>query len=715
VAKPYDIPEEVHEPPAGRIAHLLAVAMVAATLGIAATELVSQYDGSQLAAAGAIAQQYGVQREGATQRGVEAALVKLDRVALTEEQRMRQALAFQDSLRQGGGQSAAAAASWQRLLQTSEKLSDISPADLPDQDRRFPNRLLVEQQVTAAQLLAQQDAATAQAYAWQVRLSRYAVITTLFAVCLYLFGLGLTLRGGTRAAVAALASVFFVVAFGWGAQMQFTRPSAIDDLAASEYALGQQAENLAASEGGAAQLHAAYDHYSKAIALRPEFSLAYQARAGVDFLLGSPQQDSGGFPSITSADALSAQRGDLQRAYDIDRRTKQADAGIDNDLAFAEILTAERNNDTTSYSRALDHLQQAIALDDVEAIPYYNSGLVLLGMGRSGEARTQYQKAVERTVHDISAGVARDSFYQEALVASALTDLEMLAQHRGDLSSQVTATKELIVAGVQGRGDGTDRSVDTTSLVVTASKLVWAAPIPELGSNDVVSQQWYRKAPQGDAWVADPSVSGVAAPFDMAQLDATLPPGTQASLSDYVLQASQCVAPGSYRVELYVNGHLHRSNSMDGGIQGMAPARLTDLGTALCHPDTWKADSDANIWGFVQGFVSPDARSRVYMLRFQGAASQGSTATADLIDESLSALSGWLPDTPQFADYPSASPYFMDLPSPLEKEYAYSGGTVHAAAGITPDHSVVVALLFKPDDMTADTANDIWTSMVAAT
>ena len=701
-----EVPEE-HEM-RERFARVLAVLIVVATLGVATVEFLHSIADKNADHAGVVAQKLGVERQGELVRADDAARTQVEAFAYGEVQRARGGNAFQQFLLPSVAQGSAQASllqleetRWSQLADLTGSLTDVKSDGntAPSQDLRFPNLEVSQKQHESNRLFALQDASNELRGNWQTRVGLLSVILTMFAVAIYLFGLSLTLQAGVRRGLVGLGLLLVAVGTVWTLGLQFGMPGDPSEQAASEYADGVAAAATFYAQPGDTGLRTADDDFTKAISLRPTFAQAYVQRSQVRFLLGSPQR-ADSVVSITTTAALNAQGDDLQHAYDLGDRDKL----LLNNLAANRLLLAIEDNQPSNYGSAIGFLDAGLRLDDNDPLLHYNRGLALLGQGNGDGARAAYTDAIARTVYtSVSAHTARNDVAQEeALVAGALTPLDLLAAHRPDLAGQVSAMKELIVNGVDNRkpkGSSPAVQLEGTAVQVFGGELQWTAKSANLDTSaDEVSTQWYYQGPQKLGWSVLPSVSGDRAPGPDAN------GGTNAYflITRYLQATGQCLEPGAYRAEVYVNGHLAGAAQSTATLPTLAAAAMPDVGASVCHPQDWKQDQAHVLRGFSSGLHNGDASAGVYVLRFQNpgvAAGTDAKVEASAFRDQFFGLSGYLPAgaSPQL-DNEVTSPYFLGLNGANEAYYGYSGGILRIGSGVTADGAVLIGVVFAPTD-----------------
>ncbi|MBV8445030.1 MAG: hypothetical protein JOZ92_03845, partial [Candidatus Dormibacteraeota bacterium] len=466
-----EIPEE-EELRRDRFARILAVLIVVATLGVATVEYLHSIADRSADSAGVAAQVLSIQRQGEIVRADDTARANIDIYAYAEQQRTEDANAFQEylapSVQQGSSEATVLQdeeARWQQLASLTDDLTPVKPGTpySPQNDINFPTALLANAEQDSNRLFALEDANDQLRSDWQGRVGLLSVILTMLAVAIYLFGLSLTLQASIRRWLVGLGVVLVVGGLAGTAVLQLFNPTAPPDAAADAYARGMLQLETFYTQPGDQGLQAADADFTRAIQLRPRFAQAYLERSTVRFLLGSPTPTSG-IASITTAAALQAQGDDLQRAHDLGLDDKL----LLNNLAANRMLEAITQNRSSYYGDALGYLKSAIALDPNDPLLYYNQGLAYLGQGNTSQAHSSYVLAVQHTLYTDAAGKTprNDPAAEETYVAGALTPLDLLAQHRSDLSSAVTSLKELIVDGVDRKGAAESSGAQVTQLAL---------------------------------------------------------------------------------------------------------------------------------------------------------------------------------------------------------------------------------------------------------
>jgi tetratricopeptide (TPR) repeat protein len=727
-----EIPEE-NELRHERLARILAVLIVIATLGLATAEYLHSIADKNADATGVEAQRLSIERQGNLVRADAAARAGIDTYSFAEQQRTEQANAFQEYLAPSVIQGSAQAnllnleeTRWMTLADLTGMLTPIKYGDptSPQGDLHFPNVLLSQSAKESDRLFALEDANNQQRGDWQGRAGLFSVILTLLAVAIYLFGLSLTLQAAIRRWLVGLGVTLVVLGGVSIIVLQFVSPSAPPEAAADAYSEGVYALNTFYTQPGNHGLEEADAKLTQAIQMRPRFARAYLQRSLVRFLIGSPQRNEA-FVSITSAGALAAQGDDLQKAYDLGLRDKL----LLNDIAANRLLSAITTNRSDYFGAAVAYLNSALQLDPNDPLLYYNKGLALIGQGNTSAAAQTYQDAVARTLYtDVAHKTRRnDANAEESYVGSAVTTLDLLANHRSDLQSQVKSMKELVVNGVARNQapPGNSLTMSNVMLNVFPGELQWVANIESFDpAKDNVSTQWYYQDPQKLGWSVLSSISGVNAPaFDN---NGSGQQNLYYNLVKYLRASGECLQPGKYRAEVYINGHLAGTVTADGTQPMLRAENMPDLAFAFCHPMGWQQDQTNFLRGFSNGFKPSDGSLGGYFFRLQNPEFTGTDPIVEgkaFRDEifSLPLFKALLPSgagspaldcgptgngsttlpwgVPLDANCDRSGGTALELKGANEQWYQYSGGILHVGTEVTADGAVVCVFTFGPDSV----------------
>ena len=686
----------------------------AITVGIVVTTLLTAVAGwlqvrsSKLSGAQAqLGQQLAIQAGTTIQQAQTQADVDYEAFLRAEEQRGDAGNALQQGLFATGELALALQLKQSRseaLAGATEALTPISQNGPygPQADDRFPDRFFASRTQDALRIEAQQDAANRENSAWEEHAATYTAILTLFAVALYLFGFALALPERMTRAFGVVATVLVVLGVGWGVKTALSAPQHVPEQAAREFAAGVVGTETASDAQGYA---AARAHYDRAIQLWPGFARAYLGRAMVTLTAASPKLIDVSIPP----DALTSAISDLGRARDLGLDT----VPVLETLASAEFSLALHGHPEL-YERSADLAQQLVRLIPDDPVARYTLSFGLLGAGRVQEAASAFHDAVLRTIYPggDTSKTAISGPFQEVWVAGALTDLDAMGTADSSLRETVSRFKEELVASVsagspaepsgQARASGVQVQVSPTTVAWGAQGLAGF----DVGT-DRLSVQWYSRPPGVTAWVGMPEVSGTIDP----ERTPSLPNGSAANLLSSSIPA-RCLAPGDYRVELYVNGHLAggaRAAAPFGELQGYVDRALN---LEVCHPAGWTL-SDRSLTGFRDALVTPEGSQGVVLFRYNLASLPASLATsapdtlaASLIGTSVQDAQDVLPSQAAGAvpGQVQHSP-FAGLQGATEQALAYGDQLVFVEAGIDPnDRAAFVAMTFGPQQLFAPTA-----------
>jgi tetratricopeptide (TPR) repeat protein len=594
---------------------------------------------------------------------------------------------------------------WETIAAATLKQSALDPTSEfgPERDPTFPTRYFAAATQESLRLNALEDAANEEASRLDERAASYTAILAMLAVALYLFGLTLAVTGRIlRLGFLSVGMGMLVVALVWMAQTTIAPAYETNDDAATEYAAARVASSTAFDATG---YQAAEAHYSRAIQLRPTFARAYAERAGVIFLGASPQRS--GFVSIAPPEALARARADLQSALDL---------GLENastlgSLGFYSFAEGVQSADLDLLNRSVQFTARAIALDPTEPIYRYNLGVAYAAAGRFDDARGAYAQAILATIYvDPAKGELRqEPFFEEQVLAGALTDLEIVRKYhvaleaaigRPGMEAQIQAFKEQIV----GRVTAESQDAPPTSPAVFANitlqifpaELQWEGAVQNYDAErDSISAQWYHDDPDGHGWAVIPEVSLTATPSVEAD-------GRLFQLTPYTGRVipPDCLPTGSYKVELYVNGRLaaEAAQSTDFGDYDAFMAR--DLTMAFCRPTDWVRRED-RLPGLIDGYQSSDGQYGAYGARYSlpGSLRGIDDIAAQIEDLTISSFTDWFPATPTFAaDLGTTDDYFMGIDRRAWRWYDYGSGYVRVGAGVAPDGAVLIGMVYGPYD-----------------
>ena len=585
-------------------------------------------------------------------------------------------------------------ARWETIAAATLEQSDIDPEGEfgPEQDPTFPQRYFAAATQESWRLNALEDAANEEASSIDQRAAAYTAILATIAVSLYLLGLTLAVTGRwLRTGFLTVGVVLLVVGTLWMTLTVLSPPTTTDDRAAELYA---QARVTAATARQTVDYEAAEDLYTEAIYLRPTFARALAERADVILQAASPQRS--GYVSIAPPEALERGRADLERARALGLENPQ----VLGSLGFYSFAEGVQSADAGLLNVSIDYTSRAIALDPGEPVYRFNVGVALAAAGRIDEARAAYQDGVARTIFTDAAvtELRQEPFFEEAVLAGALTDLEIVNRFKPELAPHVRQLKEHIVGRVAAqRSEAPAQSpavFSNLTLTVFPAEVQWQATIESYDAErDLISAQWYHEGIEGLGWAVIPEISQVITPT----LDTD---GRHYVLAQYLssVYPPACLAPGRYRAEIFVNGRLAAEGTVDGPANAYEAHMARDLTAAFCRPQDWQR-LEARLPGLIDGFSSTDGQYGVITARYAvpGSLRQLPDLAAQVEDLTIQAFGEWFPAAPTYVeDNGTESTYFMGLSDTALRWYDYGTGYVRIGAGLTNEGAVVVGLVYGP-------------------
>jgi hypothetical protein len=510
------------------------------------------------------------------------------------------------------------------------RLCPITPPDLPlpggcangfgpDQDLAFPRAYFAQASWNAERLTALRDAALERSADREGQSVAYTITLSMFGVAIFLFGFTLTPQGRARARLfswTASGMVAFALLYG-GYEALHTAGHAHDEAAAVHYADGivalEQADYAAATR-----------ELSYTIDLRSDFARPYYERALASLTGAAPPVSQDNPFGLVGVGVLRRAISDLRAAGDHGLSLVDASNTLATSLAELGIRTGSRSQLSASESLARATLRTDLA----DPTPELVRGLDLLALGRVAQASAAYRSGLA----DLRplAGAQR-----ERVVAGALTGLELLGQHGGArVAGDVLMFKALVAGG--GRvARGASRSIRVGGLRVEVNPGTVGITIGRasgLGANgQQVSAQWYYEAVGAAGWSVVPAISG---PVTLSRG----PDGRLGASSSFLAvttkgQASGCLQPGAYRLELYVDGQLAAAAQTRLGLPALRPDFDREMNVAVCLPPGWtRTDRVAGIpFGLeefpamIAAWTSPDRSAGAVMMRLNGQFTLGQT------------------------------------------------------------------------------------------
>jgi tetratricopeptide (TPR) repeat protein len=594
---------------------------------------------------------------------------------------------------------------WETIAAATLKQSALDPESEfgPENDPTFPRRYFAAATEESTRLNALQDAANEEASKLDARAAGYTAILATLAVALYLFGLTLAVSSrGFQLGFLGVGLLLLSVAVVWMVQTAFVPVYQTNDDAASEYAKGRVAAATAFDQAG---YKTAEDHYTRAIQLRPTYGRAYVERASAIFLGASPQRT--GFASIAPPEALARATTDLKSAVALGMENASTLA----QLGFYTFAGGVQSADLKLVDQSIDFTRRAIILDPSEPVYRFNLAVAMTAAGRFDEARNAYQDGVLTTIYvDPTKGELRqEPLFEEQVLAGALTDLEIVRRYEADLEpvtgrqgfeSQILEFKQHLVGRVTVELPdppvASPAVFANITLDVFPAELQWQGDVQNYDpTRDTISAQWYHNDPEGHGWAVIPEVSQTSTP----SVDAN---GRLFQLTAYTgnVTPADCLPPGSYRVELFVNGRLAAEAQSTPDFGDFDAFMARDLTAAYCRPHDWVRRED-RLPGLIDGYQSPDGTYGAYLARYNlpGSLRNIDDVAAQIEDVTVESFATWFPVTPTYDEASGTTDdYFMGLDRRAWRWYDYGTGSVRVGAGVTPDGAVIVGMVYGPND-----------------
>ncbi|HXJ63677.1 MAG TPA: hypothetical protein VNN79_07970 [Actinomycetota bacterium] len=692
-----DTPEEVaaeaaDEAVTSRSEALVAILIVFATLAAAVVGYLQVWSSSRSDAASAVAQRDAI---AATAQQVHFdKWSELQISAINASNLDRQQADLRDSQAQVLGQAETPAEQLQgiRLRNLSarfESLSTLVGRELthipitgpvsPSEDPAFPTRFVNATAREPIRLRALQDAANTESSGWSSRAATYTAILTLFAVALYLLGFSLALPQGLGRWFVRGGALFLAIGVAWAAVGSTGRPKPPSETAAAAFADGTVALQDATDAYDSSFYDQAVIHLNRAIEDRPDFARAYLNRGQATYFGSSPTQ---GLGTVTSPAALRSAIEDLKQAVNLglDNAEALGDIGA---LSFQQAMVDDRPD---LLPQALDFTNRVLAIDPNRPLWLYNLAVIQLALGEQEQSKATFLKA--------DAASKKDPGTASLWVTGALSSMDVLVEHRPSAAGDVLAMKQFVVGDLFGtaRGAPTPPSDLHLDLVVTPSLVQFAIPKAQAAaidpSRDVVVAQWYYDDPDHHGFAVLPQVSGQVSLFTAAD-------GGWFNVLQYLPTPSppRCLPSGTYRVEVYVNGHLAGTASTQQDFGALRTVVDQGLNAGWCVPVTW-IQNPVSKPGVTQAWHTPNASEGIAVIRASVPGSQTSVNVPKILDIGVQKFAAAFlpplsnPSTPEHF-------LFMGLSDQLEQTYSYQGGFIQAGAGYDAgEGAVIVAIAF---------------------
>jgi hypothetical protein len=506
----------------------------------------------------------------------------------------------------------------------------------PEQDRNFPRKLVNQGRKDSERAFAMSDASNERSLLWQRRATTYLAMLTLFAIALYLFGQALSM-GRTRDAfiLVVFSCCLVLYSFGYGVFMSWEFRTAKKHSARPECQSGEKPDDdpvqdaarhyaegrtlYESSSDDPEELAKAAREFGCAVDVRPTFAMGNYYYALLTQLAKTPQLNENSFVSLTSKESLPIITKHEQQALKmIEQQGLKPPVSSQADYGFDSTLEGLLQGDRKQLELGIAETRKGIALDEIDLVPKFNLGLGLLADGKKEEGLAVYEQAMKQGLKG-----------QGAILAGAITDLDILHRYCGGIHLKATNCQEIdqqviprlksemVAAAWPPNGPSRvpihPKPVDL-QLTATTTSLSWRAPEPTLDKNrDVLSVLWYAYNPEWETWRVLPVVSGAA---DW-KLD------YQGMASDFrsVLFATwgrTCVADGTYRAELYLNGEVAGTEDITTQHGKLLPVVFPTLNLAMCYPQSWNSweAGDAQASSFIKGYTDDSGTRGIFLFTY---------------------------------------------------------------------------------------------------
>ena len=438
----------------------------------------------------------------------------------------------------------------------------------------------------AAKIAALQDAANATARNLGGQAAVYLSVLAWLAVAVYLLGLSLVFRQRNVrrlfAFVGAALIVGSVLRAGYGATLPGEVPQDRAEGASRAYASGFEA--LMRNDGAAAA-----EHMAEATRWRDDFGAAHRDLAqGVMF---TESTDGSGIRSVFPEAAVDLALSELALA----QKHGIATAGVLLNRAALEFHRSIYREDASSMASVVTGSREGLELGSAfrrtynaphitEIIGLANLALGLTATGEIASAERAYRELAAATVE-------LPPHWHSSMVGAGLTTLGILADASPPVDPDtIRRLRELIVASTYGVAQSSPATVEAVSAELFPSLLQWRATIRNFDpERDHLVVQWYRRDEGGDRWYGLPSASGPVAldlPWPGGQFHPDAEPDSYWGNTTAILRdlRPSCTGPGTYRVELYLNGKSTTGADIEAPPTRYVPHLLRDVGFGMCRP-----------------------------------------------------------------------------------------------------------------------------------
>ena len=456
-----------------------------------------------------------------------------------------------------------AAAVKQAIAATSPLVSDEEFNETGDPN--FPNRFDAEVSLEPDEARLRQTAQAELANGHGEKADTFVAILTVLAVALFLLGLSLTVEGRSRRLLVVPGVGIAVVCLGWTALTVLRDVPRTPERAIRAVADGNRLVTRF-------EFDEAIEAYTTAIEERSDYAAAFGARAGAQFLAGSPQA-SAGFVSITDEEHLAAAIEDSERSIELGGGD---DVSVVGGLGFYHFLAGD-------FDAAARLTDQALDLNDRLPSLWWNAGLIEVARGDDDAAESFYDIGLDLVEDEPDEAVRSDLFSAARVDLGIARDLgaddDLVSEFEAFLAGAETELR-LPDAGEPSGGASVDdltieRGGVTLFLDGTQEGLDDGAPLTTI---------WYFRD-DGDLPFSQPPGMNT---FEVFEDDGS---GTISAVTSNGL----CLPSGEYRAEVFSGDQRLGTASIDiepGTLGEQVDDRSETLGVEVCRPADWTAQED---------------------------------------------------------------------------------------------------------------------------
>lgn len=442
------------------------------------------------------------------------------------------------------------AARWEAARDRIRSLSPLL-ADMryqPSEDVIRFDQYFEESLVKARSKAEWQRAMTQQAEAWETKARGYLSIITILAVALFLFGLSLTIPGVVRYILVGAGVLIVAVSGVWTTAVYAQPAPQANEEAIQAYLRGVAALNVRDYEEAIA-------HFDDATSIDERLGGAWADRGYTRAQLDDPA-------------AIELAVADFEQAIRL---------GVDNPYTRRNLgrLYVKQHQ----YDQAIANFEAALEHDPDQAMLYFDLGLALFVSGQGEPASDAYHQGIVLLSQE-------PDYIREPCFQAAITDLQdatMMGEMMDAGSELVHMLKETSASlTMMGEMEAHDMGVSFGPPTFEVSDTGLSATFGYEGMQDGLLWQ--------DRWYVDGQLNDSLSP--------TREPWSAGVSGEWTVKTSdsQRLQPGTYRVELYVEGQLVQSGETTIGQDMMTSMAMTPMSSydsrhlalSLERPAQWR-------------------------------------------------------------------------------------------------------------------------------